>query len=69
MVVNQVKSRDKITLLDLRTSILVSKPQDFDAIRRQVRKIQARKVTEGEDRKHFSRLFGITVRVPGEEEG
>jgi AbrB family looped-hinge helix DNA binding protein len=36
------------TLLDLRGSIPVSGPQDFDAIRQQVRETQARKVVENE---------------------
>ena len=36
------------TLLDLRGSVPVSEPQDFDAIRRQVIEEHARKVVAGE---------------------
>jgi AbrB family looped-hinge helix DNA binding protein len=36
------------TLLDLRSSIPVSEPQDFDTIRRQVIADHARKVVDGE---------------------
>jgi AbrB family looped-hinge helix DNA binding protein len=36
------------TLLDLRGSLHVSEPQDFDAIRRQVIEEHARKVANGE---------------------
>lgn len=36
------------SLLDLRGSIPVSGPQDFDTIRQQVRKAQARKVVDDE---------------------
>jgi len=37
------------TLLDLRGSVPVAEPQDFDAIREQVIQEHARKVAQGED--------------------
>ena len=37
------------TLLDLRGSVPVAEPQDFDAIREQVIQEHARKVSQGED--------------------
>jgi hypothetical protein len=62
MITDKVEPSHQITLLDLRGSISVPGLQDFDAIRRQVRQIQAQKIAGNND--DTARLPGITARAP-----